>query len=161
MNRKDMSIFMLANYDAIAYIHGSSDYPDIMGTVGFKKAGGGTWVDADIKGLPRFREATEDSPQVGPHGFHIHENPCGDNFEEAGGHYNPSGAPHGNHDGDMPALFSNGGTAKMLFYTDKFTPEDIIGRSVVIHLSPDDYMTQPAGGSGERIACGDVAAHRI
>lgn len=148
---------MLANYDAIAYINGGSDYPRIMGTVGFKAANGGTWVDADIKGLPGFRAETEESPQIGPHGFHIHENPCGGgNFDAAGGHYNPSGQPHGNHDGDMPALFSSDGAAKMLFFTNKFTPEDIIGRSVVIHLSPDDYMTQPAGGSGERIACGTI-----
>lgn len=148
---------MLANYDAVAYINGGSDYPDIIGTVGFKKAGNGTWVDADIKNLPAFMEATEDSSQIGPHGFHIHEKACaGYNFEDAGGHWNKHNAPHGNHTGDLPALFSNDGKAKMLVYTNRFTPDEIIGKSVVIHLSPDDYMTQPSGNSGERIACGTI-----
>ena len=115
---------MLANYDAVAYINGGSDYPDIIGTVGFKKAGDGTWVDADIKNLPAFMEATEDSPQIGPHGFHIHEKACaGYNFEDAGGHWNKHNAPHGNHMGDLPSLFSNDGKAKMLVYTNKFTPD--------------------------------------
>ncbi len=148
---------MLANYDAIAYINGSADYPDIMGTVGFKKAGHGTWVDVDIKGLPEFKEETEEMAQVGPFGFHIHEKPCSNgDFESAGGHWDKKGAPHGNHTGDLPVLFSNGGAAKMLVYTDKFMPNEAIGKSVIIHLSPDDYKTQPTGGSGERIACGVI-----
>lgn len=148
---------MLANYDAIAYINGSPDYPGIMGTVGFKKAGGGTWVDVDVKGLPNFMAETEETPQVGPHGFHIHERDCRDgDFEAAGGHWNKKGAPHGNHTGDLPSLFSNGGAAKMLVYTDRFTPDEAIGKSVIIHLSPDDYKTQPSGGSGDRIACGVI-----
>ncbi len=148
---------MLANYDAIAYINGGRDYPGIMGTVGFKKAGEGTWVDADIKGLPEFMQETEDAPQIGPFGFHIHEMPCqSENFEKSGSHWNKKGAPHGNHTGDLPVLFSNGGRAKMLVYTDKFTPDEAIGKSVMIHLSPDDYKTQPSGGSEERIACGTI-----
>lgn len=148
---------ILANYDSIAYIKGGADYPDIMGAVGFKKAADGTWVDVDIKGLPKFAAATEEMPQIGPHGFHIHEKPCGDgDFSAAGSHYDKGGNPHGNHTGDMPALFSSGGRARMLFFTDKFAPSELIGKSVVIHLSPDDYMTQPAGGSGDRIACGTI-----
>ncbi len=147
---------MLTDYDAVAYIRGNADFPKIYGTVGFKKANGGTWVDVDVKGLPKFTPATDESPQIGPHGFHIHEKPCGTNFDEAGSHYNPDNMPHGNHRGDLPALFSNNGVSKMLVYTDKFTPDEVIGRSAMIHLSPDDYKTQPAGGSGERIACGTI-----
>ena len=148
---------MLANYDAVAYIKGSSEYPDITGKVGFKSGSGGTWVDVNVDGLPKYQEATGEKPQIGPHGFHIHEKPCGDDdFSEAGPHYDVGGNQHGNHTGDMPSLFSNGGKARMLFFTDKFTPNMIAGRSVVIHLSPDDYMTQPSGESGERIACGTI-----
>lgn len=44
----------------------------------------------------------------------------------------------------------------MKFYTDKFTVEDIIGKSVLIHENPDDYRSQPAGNSGKRIACGVI-----
>ncbi len=148
---------MLANYDAVAYINGGTDFPDIMGTVGFKSAGDGTWIDVDIKNLPFFQEATEESAQVGPHGFHIHEKSCaGYNFDDAGGHWDKGDNPHGNHTGDLPALFSNNGRAKMLVFTDKFTPDEAIGKSVVIHLSPDDYKTQPSGATGERIACGTI-----
>ena len=147
---------MLANYDAVAYIKGNRDFPEIMGTVGFKGTSEGTWVDADIKGLPTFKEATEDEPQVGPHGFHIHSFPCGGEYSQAGEHYDKGGNPHGNHTGDMPALFSSDGRARMLFFTNKFTPDEIMGKSVMVHLSPDDYMTQPGGGSGDRIACGTI-----
>ena len=35
---------------------------------------------------------------------------------------------------------------------------NILGRSVVIHVDPDDYKSQPAGNSGKRIACGVIRA---
>lgn len=44
----------------------------------------------------------------------------------------------------------------MTFFTDKFDVEDIIGKTVIIHESPDDYRTQPAGNSGRRLACGVI-----
>lgn len=97
-------------------------------------------------------------------GFHIHQNGVcevsnPDNpFESAGGHYNPTNQPHGNHAGDFPVLFSNNGYARMSFFTDKFTPEDVVRRSIIIHENPDDYRSQPAGESGERIACGVISA---
>lgn len=75
---------------------------------------------------------------------------------KSGGHWNPTGAPHGNHAGDFPVLFSNHGKAQMCFLTDKFPVADIIGKAVVIHENPDDYRTQPAGSSGRRIACGII-----
>jgi Cu-Zn family superoxide dismutase len=30
------------------------------------------------------------------------------------------------------------------------------GSALVIHSMPDDYLTQPSGGSGDRIACGVI-----
>ena len=64
--------------------------------------------------------------------------------------------PHGNHAGDFPVLFSNNGVARMCFFTNKFKVADIIGKAVVIHQSPDDYRTQPAGDAGKRLACGVI-----
>ena len=74
------------------------------GTVVFSEAGNKLRVVAEITGL---------SP--GPHGFHIHEK--GDcsapDGTSAGGHYNPTGKPHGNpehaehHAGDMPQLVAD------------------------------------------------------
>ncbi len=157
---------MLEVYDAIAQIHGSDLAPDVYGTVKFLGIADGSWVEAEIFGLPDFKEAMTNTPQIGPFGFHIHDSDtCGSvhtdtPFEAAGGHWNPDGEPHGNHAGDFPVLFSNGGTAKMLFFTNRFFPEDVIGRSVIIHQSPDDYVTQPSGSGGKRIACGSIVANQ-
>ena len=53
-------------------------------------------------------------------------------------------------------MFSNDGMAKMMFFTNRFKPEDVIGKAVVIHKSPDDFRTDPAGDSGDKIACGEI-----
>lgn len=158
---------MLNNFDAIAHVKGSNAYPKIEGTVGFKGVKKGTWVDVDVKGLPDFEPGNAEQPQTGPHGFHIHVgNQCGSGHEDgeegegafaaAGGHWNPDNQPHGNHKGDMPALFSNHGVSKMVFFTDRFQPEEIVGKTVIIHRSPDDYRGVASGNTGERIACGKI-----
>jgi Cu-Zn family superoxide dismutase len=33
----------------------------------------------------------------------------------------------------------------------------IIGRAVIVHASPDDLATQPAGNAGARVACGLIS----
>jgi len=147
---------------AIAKVTGGNLYPNIEGTVYFNEEPYGTEVTALIWGLPLYMPATSTSQPIGPFGFHIHEygicritdpnNP----FESAGGHYNPTNQPHGNHIGDFPVLFSNDGYAMMKFFTNKFKPREVIGKSVMIHENPDDYRSQPAGNSGKRIACGVI-----
>jgi Cu-Zn family superoxide dismutase len=153
----------LANFNsAYAMIAAGPDYPSISGLVTFTDVPGGVRVCANIAGLPPYKPATGDKQPVGPFGFHIHEKGncvVGDPakpFEACGGHWNPTQQPHGNHAGDFPVLFSNNGRAIMWFFTDKFTVNDILGRSVMIHENPDDYRTQPAGNSGKRIACGEI-----
>lgn len=143
-------------------IKGGPLAPAIKGTVYFRDVPGGCEVYAEVRGLPPYSPAIDGRPQVGPYGFHIHQmgnceigNPASP-FEAAGGHYNPTGQPHGNHAGDFPVLFSNNGYARMSFFTNKFKAADIIGKSVIIHESPDDYRTQPAGASGRRLACGVI-----
>jgi len=44
----------------------------------------------------------------------------------------------------------------MLVYTNRFRPQDVIGRTAVIHAMPDDFRSQPAGDSGMRIGCGEI-----
>lgn len=135
--------------------------PDIQGTVRFHPLRSGTQVIVTVQGLPEYKGGRQ---PIGPHGFHIHEgNTCEvgdpkDPFASAGGHYNPTNQPHGNHAGDLPVLFSNEGMARMLVYTSKFQVEDIIGKTIVIHLHPDDFRTNPTGNSGPRIACGVIEA---
>lgn len=151
---------------AVATIMGGPIAPNIRGTVTFTDVRGGTEVYVEVNGLPAYRPAQGGRPQVGPHGFHIHQNGnCSvgnpkDPFMAAGGHWNPTGQPHGNHAGDFPVLFSNNGYSQMTFFTNKFKVADIIGKSVVIHESPDDYRTQPAGASGRKLACGVIRGMR-
>lgn len=44
----------------------------------------------------------------------------------------------------------------MEFFTNRFKPRDVLGRSVIIHENPDDYRSQPAGNAGKRLACGVI-----
>ncbi len=147
---------------AVAYISGGPLAPELNGVVTFCTVLGGTEVAVEVNGLPPYKPATKENDQVGPHGFHIHENgSCSTAdqvkpFEAAGGHWNPTNEPHGNHDGDFPVLFSQNGYSRMTFFTNKFTVPQIIGKSIVIHEGPDDYKTQPSGASGRRLACGVI-----
>ena len=141
--------------NALATIKGNSMYPRINGTVFFSKVPKGTQVIVKVNGLPMFRPGTPGRAQIGPHGFHIH---AGSSCENPDGHWNPDNQPHGNHAGDFPVLFSNNGYAQISFFTDRFSPKDIVGKTVIIHSGPDDYKTQPSGGSGEIIACGVIKA---
>ncbi len=147
---------------AVAIIKGGPLRPEITGIVYFYNVPGGTLVSVNVDGLPDYKPASNGKNPIGPHGFHIHEyGNCatGDQvspFQAAGGHWNPTNQPHGNHAGDFPVLFSNDGKASMTFFTNKFKPWDVIGKSVIIHESPDDYRSQPAGDAGKRLACGVI-----
>ena len=139
---------------ATAKITGSEKYNTISGRVDFYDTYGGTIVTAKIQGIPE---------ELGNRfwGFHIHEgSSCTGNaddlFADAGQHYNPGGKPHPEHAGDLPPLLGSHGRARMMVYTDRFYPEDVIGKTVIIHSEPDDFRTQPSGDSGEKIACGRI-----
>lgn len=149
-------------YVGIADIKGGPIRPQIRGRVYIEDVPHGAWVYVDIDGLPSYQSGNKNKNPIGPFGFHIHEfGNCsvGDNddpFKKAGGHWNPTNQPHGNHAGDFPVLFSNDGRAMMGFFTNKFKVKDVIGKSIIIHENPDDYRTQPAGDSGKRLACGII-----
>ena len=40
--------------------------------------------------------------------------------------------------------------------TDRFSVNEIIGRTVVIHSDSDDFHSQPAGNAGRKIAYGVI-----
>jgi Cu-Zn family superoxide dismutase len=44
----------------------------------------------------------------------------------------------------------------MNVFTDKFRVREVIGKAMIIHESPDDFRTQPAGDAGKRLACGVI-----
>lgn len=150
MQGQSVSEILRAGPYARAVVHGGTYAPCLGGTVGFYPWARGTLVKAEMINLPE--EA------AGPFfGFHIHENGCCEkDFTCAGGHFNPEGREHPFHAGDLPVLLSNQGYAFLVTYTQRFRPCDVVGRSVVIHQMPDDYRTQPAGDSGERIGCGVI-----
>ena len=143
--------------DATAFIKGSEKYPSVNGVVRFYTTTGAVLVKAEISGLPREKGGC-DRPVFA---FHIHEGyRCEgdekDGFSQAKGHFNPENCPHPYHAGDMPPLFGVNGKACLSFLTDRFTVREIIGKTVIIHLFPDDFKTQPSGNAGEKIACGVV-----
>ncbi|HTD29761.1 MAG TPA: superoxide dismutase family protein [Xanthomonadaceae bacterium] len=104
------------------------------------------------------------------HGFHIHEH--GDcsapDASTAGGHFNPNGTEHGDpaglvhHAGDISNQIADAQGAVDVDLTmhgvsiGTSTPDDVLGRSLVVHRDADDYATQPSGNSGPRIACGVI-----
>lgn len=128
------------------------------GTVSFAQRGDRVHVEANVSGLT-----------AGAHGFHVHEKgDCSaDDATSAGGHFNPTGKPHGNpasgdhHAGDMPMLNADAsGNAHLDADLDTATigggAADIVGKAVIVHKDADDFKTQPTGNSGARVACGVV-----
>lgn len=134
--------------NAFAKICGGNKFSNVSGFVKFYKSHGGVIIEAEICGLPRS--------ESGFFAFHIHESgDCrGDGFTNTGGHLNPGKTDHPRHAGDLPPLLSDHGKAYMKVFTDRFCIGEIINRSIVIHSAPDDFMTQPSGNAGEKIACG-------
>lgn len=142
---------------ARAKLKGAPGLEDIRGNVYFYSTYGGTVVVAEVYGIP---EKTEQA-SGGFLGFHIHEGiSCTGNaqdaFAGAKGHYNPGKKEHPEHAGDLPSLLVKGGIAWMAVYTGRFYPEEVIGRTVIVHDMPDDFRSQPSGGSGAKIACGEI-----
>lgn len=146
---------LLQNHpDAIAWIAGDAADSTLNGSVKFYQTSyGGILVEAQIFGLP-------DISVPGSSNFyamHIHESgDCSDHFSHTGLHYNPGNTDHPDHAGDMPPLLGNQGYAFSVFYDKRFTLQDIIGRSVIIHEKPDDFTSQPAGNAGNKIGCGRI-----
>ena len=114
---------------------------------------------------------------AGTHGIHFHDvGKCDRStatpFSTAGGHFNPMAKEHGlqnprgPHAGDNPNIvIPASGTGRVAFSTNRvsLTPGsaslfDADGTSLVVHAGADDQVTNPAGNSGARIACGVVRA---
>jgi Cu-Zn family superoxide dismutase len=85
----------------------------------------------------------------------------------AGGHFNPTkakhaGTPKSGHAGDMGNItFDASGLTNVNMVLEGITltqgaPNGIIGRAVVVHMQPDDLVTDPTGNAGGRAACGVI-----
>lgn len=132
---------------------------------------GGILMRIDIAGL---------SP--GWHGMHLHQTgDCSDfaeGFMASGGHINPDNMehgllnPNGPDRGDLPNIYAGAderATAEIFTHHVSLFPSegaaaagahpviDEDGFAVVVHLNPDDHLTQPIGGAGPRVACAAVS----
>ena len=137
-----------------------------LGMARFVEVADGVRITGTLQGL---------SP--GRHGFHVHavgrcEPPA---FASAGGHFNPTGRKHGfrnpegAHVGDLPNLTVGAdGAAAFDVVARGATLSagagsllDADGSTLVVHAREDDEMTDPAGNSGDRIACGVLAQQAV
>lgn len=137
--------------DAVARITGGAEVPRLSGCVEFYQENGCVLVVVRISGLP-------EENKTGFFGFHIHQGGDCSGVGHSGteGHYNPLGHEHPAHAGDLSSLLWCKGNAYLSIKTDRFSVNEIIGRTVVIHSDPDDFHTQPAGNAGKKIACGVI-----
>lgn len=130
-----------------------------VGTLVLTNTPAGLMLAGTVRGLP-----------PGMHAIHVHTTGrCEPPFETAGAHWNPMSRMHGlqnpagPHLGDMPNVsVSSDGSASVSAVTaggtlrDRDALLDSDGAAVVIHASADDNRSDPAGNSGDRIACGVV-----
>jgi Cu-Zn family superoxide dismutase len=101
----------------------------------------------------------------GVHGLHVHAVGRCDppDFASAGPHWNPAARKHGMnnpagpHAGDLPnvEVAANGvlGATVTLPAASMAALIDADGAALVLHGQADDYVTDPSGNSGPRIAC--------
>lgn len=134
---------------------------DVRGRVTFSNEPNGVLVVAELSGL-----------NEGLHGFHIHE--TGDcsapDASSAGSHFNPSNHPHGapdapaaeRHAGDLGNIEAGADGIARYERVDANVQTSgaasIIGKAVVVHGGQDDYVSQPSGDAGSRVACGVIEA---
>lgn len=132
-----------------------------LGSVRAWETPGGVTFRLEARGLP-----------LGLHGIHVHGvGRCeGPKFDSAGSHWNPGGTKHGfenaagPHRGDLHnvTVTSTGvlTEAVTLAATRLAELADADGSALVLHAARDDYLTDPSGNSGARVACAVLAAPR-
>jgi len=131
-----------------------------VGAATFTVTPSGVLISLDLTAVP-----------PGEHGFHVHttgkcEPP---DFKSAGPHFNPDQTKHGfmtpegPHAGDLPNLHVPAdGKLQVEVLEPNVTLSgeapllDADGSALVIHAGADDYKTDPADNSGNRIACGVI-----
>ncbi len=134
-----------------------------LGQVTFTEAPAGVLIKLQLTGVP-----------PGGHGLRIVERGvCEGDFSSAGAIYNPLGAQHGflNDEGpmagDLPNVYAAAdGTliAELLSATLSLSKDtedgvfDADGAALVLTAAPDDYLTDPDGNAGARMACGKIDA---
>ena len=147
---KKLSIMLLPKSDS-----------NVEGSINFSEKNGMVTMVGTITGL-----------EEGEHAIHIHQtadcsSPDG---TSAGGHWNPTGQPHGAwgdatgyHKGDIGNFKVNAnGRGEVTMTTDEWCigcgddTKDILGKAVIVHQGVDDFVSQPSGDAGARVSCGEI-----
>jgi Cu-Zn family superoxide dismutase len=133
-----------------------------IGSATLRGTPSGVLILLDVTGLP-----------PGVHALHVHQTGICDaagGFKSAGAHFDGGHAKHGfmaeggPHAGDIPNQTADetghlkAEVMAAMVALDEHSLLDADGSALVIHTGPDDYMTDPSGGSGDRIACAAVTA---
>jgi len=134
---------------------------NVSGTAVFTEEDGTVKMVALLSGLSE-----------GEHAIHLHEKAdCSSaDGKSTGGHWNPTGQPHGKwgaeegfHKGDIGNFEADtNGNGTITFTTDQWcigcddASKNIIGKAVIVHQGTDDYVSQPSGAAGSRISCGGI-----
>jgi superoxide dismutase, Cu-Zn family len=150
-----------AGATATARIIDTAGHP--AGQANLRAAAHGVVIEIAVKGLP-----------PGPHAVLLHAKGTCDpasGFASAGPVFDfelprPHGyfARGGPKPGDLPVQFAGpDGTLHATIYTTAFalgdgkrTIFDADGASIIVHAASDDYLTQPDGRAGARLACGPI-----
>ncbi len=134
---------------------------NVKGEVTFTEEGGTVSMVAMLSGLSE-----------GEHAIHIHDKAdCSSaDGKSTGGHWNPTGTPHGKwgaaegyHKGDIGNFMADAeGNAKVEFATDQWCigcddeNKNIVGKGVIVHQGVDDFTSQPSGAAGARVSCAGI-----
>jgi Cu-Zn family superoxide dismutase len=147
-------------YDAVATL--LNPQGEEIGQVIVVEAATGLLLRLQAHGLP-----------PGWHAFHLHQSgQCETpSFELAGDHYHPEKRSHGllhkegPHAGDLPNIYVPAdGQVVQEIHTERLRLRgeanilDADSSAFIIHEKADDYLSQPSGAAGDRIACGVVRA---
>ncbi|WP_396157407.1 superoxide dismutase family protein [Flavobacterium sp.] len=129
----------------------------VTGTAAFTQKNNEVTLVAKLAGL-----------KPGEHAIHIHEKAdcSAADAASAGGHWNPTFKKHGkwgdieHHKGDIGNFLADEkGNATITFKTDEWCircgdeTKDIVNKGLIVHEKPDDFITQPTGAAGARVAC--------
>lgn len=133
---------------------------NVSGTATFVEKNGKVTFVAKLAGL-----------QPGVHAIHIHEkSDCSAaDGSSAGGHWNPTFKKHGKwgvgeyHKGDIGNFTADAnGNGTISLITDEWNmgsgdpTKDILGKGLIVHQGTDDFVSQPSGDAGARVACSAI-----
>lgn len=132
----------------------------VAGTASFIEKNGSVSFSTRISGL-----------KPGIHAIHIHEKAdcSAADAASAGGHWNPTFKKHGKwgseeyHKGDIGNFTADEqGVGTISMTTDQWCigcgdpSRDILGKGLIVHAGADDFVTQPTGNAGGRVACSAI-----